>query len=310
MTAIRSLCSITKSPVRLFAKYSFALALVFCAAFSASAQQPAPAFTQIVLFGDSLSDTGNVRVRTNQTSNGLVDYPSQTFNYSNGRFTNDNETDPATDMYLGVWHEQLAQTFLGIPPATQSSLNGGTNYAFGGATTNNGTHDEVAVSTPFGDVTITIDDIGKQMDDYLASHAIDPAALYIVWGGGNDIRNDDSAANVTATVARVTALVTRLINAGAQYIMVPNIPPVGNIPRYLSDPLTVISKNTASANYRHELNASLDTLVADFAAEGVTPAIYRPDVWLNTTRLFALPPRFGFTNTSSSAPRCSRPSPG
>src|SRR3954470_1779629 len=169
----------------------------------------APAFTRVVVFGDSLSDTGNVRARTSAKSSGAIDYPSHTFNYDNGRFTNDTDTDPASHTYLGVWHEQLARSFLGLPAAS-NSLGGGLNYAFGGATTMDGTHEEVAVSTPLGDVTITIDDMGKQMDDYLASHVIDPAALYIVWGGSNDIRNDDTPANVTAAAARDTALVSRL----------------------------------------------------------------------------------------------------
>ena len=53
---------------------------------AAFAQQAVPAFTRVVLFGDSLSDTGNVRNRTNSKTNGVVDYPSHTFNYDNGRF--------------------------------------------------------------------------------------------------------------------------------------------------------------------------------------------------------------------------------
>ena len=267
---------------------------------SASAQQAAPPLSQIVVFGDSLSDTGNVRVRTNARSGGLVDYPSHTFNYSNGRFTNDNGTDPSSTIYAGVWHEQLAQTFLGLQPAAHS-LGGGTNYAFGGATTNNGTHDEVAISTPFGDVTITVDDMGKQMDDYLAAHVVDPSALYLVWGGGNDLRNDDSAASVTATAARATALVGRLANAGAQYIMVPNVPPLGDIPRYSGDPARINSLNAASANYRRELNVDLTSLLSSLALQGIRPTVYRPDIWRNTIRIFSNGPRYGFTNISGSA---------
>ena len=102
--------------------------------FSAFAEQPAPAFSQVIVFGDSLSDTGNVRERTNSASGGLVDYPSHTFNFSNGRFTNDNGCDPSGTIHLGVWHEQLAEIFLGIPAPTHS-LGGGFNYAFGGGTT-------------------------------------------------------------------------------------------------------------------------------------------------------------------------------
>jgi phospholipase/lecithinase/hemolysin len=266
---------------------------------SAFAQTP-PAFSQIIVFGDSLSDTGNVRDRTGSASGGVVDYPSHTFNYANGSFTNDDQTDPSTSLHLGVWHEQLAQGFLGLPVATYS-LGGGLNYAFGGGTTNDGTHEEVAVSTPFGDVTITVDDMGKQMDDYLASHVVDPSALYVVWGGGNDLRNDDSPGNVTTTAARATALAGRLANAGAQYIMVPNVPPLGDIPRYLTDPDRVTTLNFASANYRQELNADLDALLGSLAPQGIAPTIYRPDTWTNTIRIFSDPSRYGFIFTADGA---------
>jgi phospholipase/lecithinase/hemolysin len=275
-----------------------ALACLTLVSINAFAQQ-APPFTQIILFGDSLSDTGNVRSRTNSKSGGTVDYPSHTFNYDNGRFTNDDATNPASHTYFGVWHEQLARTFLGLPPAT-FSLGGGSNYAFGGATTMNGTHQETAVSTPFGDVVITIDDMGKQMDDYLASHVVDPGALYIVWGGGNDLRNDDSAANVTATAARATALVSRLANAGAKYVLVLNVVPVGDIPTYSGDPAKIASGNIAAANYRAELDADLTSLQSTLAGQGLTPTIYRVDAWSDVVRVFSNGPRFGFTNITNS----------
>ncbi|HEV2841262.1 MAG TPA: SGNH/GDSL hydrolase family protein [Chthoniobacterales bacterium] len=270
------------------------LVIASCSSLSAFAQQPAPAFSQIIVFGDSLSDTGNVRDRTGSASGGLVDYPSDTFNYSDGRWTNSSDTDPASATYVGVWHEQLANTFLSIPAATYS-LGGGTNYAFGGATTNDGTHEEVAVSPPFfGDVTITINDMGKQMDDYLAEHTVDPNALYVVWGGGNDLFDDDSAANVIATAARAAALMSRLASAGAQYIMVPNVPPLGDIPKYADDPAKIQSLNAASANYRDELNADLTASLDALALQGITPTLYRVDVWTNTVRVMTYPDRYGF----------------
>jgi phospholipase/lecithinase/hemolysin len=271
---------------------------VSLASITATAQQALPAFTRIVLFGDSLSDTGNVRNRTNSKSNGAVDYPSHTFNYDNGRFTNDDQTDPSSNTYFGVWHEQLARNFLGLQPAT-NSLNGGLNYAFGGATTMDGTHQETAVTTPFGDVVITIDDMGKQMDDYLASHVVDSQALYIVWGGSNDLRNDDSASSVTAAAARATALVSRLANAGAQYILIPNVAPLGDVPRYADSPLTVAAKNQAAANYRVELDADLTALQGTLAAQSLTPTIYRVDAWADAVRVFSNGPRYGFTNLTN-----------
>jgi lysophospholipase L1-like esterase len=141
--------------------------------------------------------------------------------------------------------------------------------------------------------------MGKQMDDYLASHMVDPNALYIVWGGGNDLRNDDSAANVTAT--RATALVSRLANAGAKYIMVPNVPPIGDIPTYSGDPARIATLNIDSANYRLLLDADLNTLQSNLASQGLTPALYRLDIWRNTIRFFSNGPRYGFTNISGSA---------
>ncbi len=265
---------------------------------TAVAQQALPAFTQIVLFGDSLSDTGNVRVRTNAKSSGAIDYPSHTFNYDNGRFTNDDQTNPASKTYFGVWHEQLARTFLGLQPAT-FSLGGGLNYAFGGARTTEGTHQETPVSTPFGAVTITIDDMGKQMDDYLASHTVDPNALYIVWGASNDFRTDDSSANVTANAARVTALVNRIAQAGAKYILVPNISPLGVIPRYASEPARITALNADAAQYRVELDANLTALQSGLATQGLTPTIYRVDMWWDTVRVLSNGPRYGFTNITS-----------
>jgi phospholipase/lecithinase/hemolysin len=78
---------------RYVANLVLGLALV-CGTLSAFAQQAPPPFSQIVVFGDSFSDTGNVRHRANAASGGEVDYPSHTFNYSDGRFTNDNGTNP------------------------------------------------------------------------------------------------------------------------------------------------------------------------------------------------------------------------
>jgi len=262
---------------------------------------PDPTFSRIILFGDSLSDTGNMRDRVNSMTGGTVDYPSGTFNFSDGRFTNSSDTDPGSGTYVGVWHEQLARTFLNIPAATYSA-SGGLNYAFGGARSTDGTHEELAVhSDIFGDVTITVDDLGKQVDEYLGAHTTDPNALYIVWGGGNDLRTDDSEANTIGTADRITALVGRLATAGAQYIMVPNLPPVGNIPRYAQDPGRIVTLNSDSALFRGRLESDLNALVNDLAAQGINPTIYRVDVWTNVIRTFTYPGNYGFTNVRQSS---------
>src|SRR6266480_3727196 len=97
----------------------------------------APTFTQVIVFGDSLSDDGNIAHRVRDTF--TFSYPSSNpFNYSDFRFTDDTNTSPAAILYVGTWHEQLEKTFLGLAVA-KNSLDGGTDYAFGGATTKGGT---------------------------------------------------------------------------------------------------------------------------------------------------------------------------
>ena len=160
--------------------------------------QGAPTFSQVIVFGDSLSDDGNIRNRLEDQY--FISYPGGDYNYSDGRFTNSSDTDPGSDMYAGTWHEQLARDFLGLPAAS-NSLDGGLDYAFGGATTEDGTREVTVISNPDpfigGELTVTIDNLGQQVDDYLADQTVDPAALYVVWGGGNDLFNDDSSDNVT-----------------------------------------------------------------------------------------------------------------
>lgn len=271
-----------------------------CTAGTCLIAQTPSTFSQLIVFGDSFSDTGNVRARTHAVTGGIVDFPGVAFNYSDGRYTNSADTTPPSTTFDGVWHEQLARIFLSVPVAT-NSLGGGTDYAFGGATTENGTRVQTVVITPSGDVIIDIDNMGKQADDYLAAHVIDPSALYIVWGGTNDLLLDDSMASVTATAARATALVSRLANAGAESILVPNLIPLGEVPGISGDPASAASLDTASVNYRAELNADLDGLANRFAGEGIAATIYRLDFWKAAIRFFSDGNRYSFSNTAGSA---------
>ena len=198
----------------------------------------------------------------------------------------------------------MGLTFLGLSAAT-NSLDGGTDYAFGGATTASGTSDRTVISNPFpfggGDFTITVDNLGKQVDDYLASHTPDAAALYIVWGGGNDLFDDDSSTHVTETAANVEALVEQLARAGARNILVPNVSPLGLVPLYKDDASTATALNTAAAQYRSELSSDLDAAVATLAGEGITLNLYRLDAYGLGYRLVANPEDYGLTNVTDSA---------
>jgi len=265
-------------------------------------QAQAPIFTQIIVFGDSLSDDGNIAHRARDTVH--FSYPSSNFNYSNYRFTDDTDTDPAATLYRGLWHEQLAQSFLHLPVAT-NSLDGGTDFAFGGATTKDGTQERTIINNPFpfggGDFTITIDNMGKQVSDYLASHTADPNALYIIWGGGNDLFDDQSMTNVTNTANRVGVLIQRLATAGARNFLVPNVPPLGAIPNSFGDPNRVASLNLDSAIYRNDLNSVIASTKSTLAVGGITIQVYTFDVWLDVIRVLGQPSKYGFINVMDSA---------
>src|SRR2546423_3343028 len=234
----------------------------------------APVFTQVIVFGDSLSDDGNIAHRARDLVG--FSYPSSNFNYSDYRFTDDTNTSPAANLYVGTWHEQLEKTFLGLALA-KNSLDGGTDYAFGGATTKDGTHDRTIINNPFpfggGDFTITIDNMGKQISDYLASHAADANALYILWGGGNDLFDDHSAQSVIDTANRVGGLIVRLANAGARNFLVPNVPPLGAVPNSFGDPTRVLALDYASAIYRDHLNSVISTISGP-AGSGITIHVF------------------------------------
>jgi phospholipase/lecithinase/hemolysin len=270
----------------------------------AAGMAQAPTFSQIIVFGDSLSDDGNLAHRARDTVG--FSYPSSNFNYSDYRFTNDLApiTDPGSHLYSRVWHEQLAKSFLSLPVAT-NSLDGGTDFAFGGATTKDGTQQRTIISNPFpfagGNFTITIDNMGKQVADYLANHTPDPNALYIVWGGGNDLFDDQSATNVTNTANRVGVLIQRLANAGARNFLVPNVPPLGAVPNSFGDPNRVASLDSDSASYRDQLNSVIASTVSALSGGGITVQVYTFDVWLDVLRVLAEPSKYGFVNVTDPA---------
>jgi phospholipase/lecithinase/hemolysin len=262
----------------------------------------APVFTQVIVFGDSLSDDGNIAHRARDLVG--FSYPSSNFNYSDYRFTDDTNTSPAANLYVGTWHEQLEKTFLGLAVA-KNSLDGGADYAFGGATTKDGTQDRTIINNPFpfggGDFTITIDNMGKQINDYLASHATDANALYILWGGGNDLFDDHSAQSVIDTANRVGGLIVRLANAGARNFLVPNVPPLGAVPNSFGDPTRVLALDYASATYRDHLNSVIASTKIGLAGGGITIYVYTFDVWLDVIRVLGQPAHYNFVNTIDSA---------
>ncbi len=183
-------------------------------------------YTSILVFGDSLSDTGNVAHLT-QSQFG-VRIPAPLSGYTDGRFTDGTDTVPAATLYSGVWIEQLAATFP-AKPAVTDSLDGGTNYAYGFAFTGTGTS-PLDLTTG---VTVQVDNVGQQVTDYLSAHPAVPAdTLVVIWGGANDVINATAAADITTAVTGELTAIQRLVTAGATDVLVVNLPPLGAIPRF------------------------------------------------------------------------------
>lgn len=233
-------------PFRLLARA--AAGLVICAA-----TLPASAYSGLVVFGDSLSDSGNNALllaplfggtlpSVQVSGDGFYSWlPSAASTYSNGP----------------VWTQYLAQS-LGLPLAP--SLAGGTNYAYGGAQTGIDGHDVPGLpGFPYS--------LRHQLDGYLGAthHVADPDALYIVAGGGNNVRfaleaiaaGADAATTGAATVANyasdVAGLVGDLKLAGAQHVLVMNTPNFGLTP--LASAMGVSTEATA-------LSWAMDTALA------------------------------------------------
>src|SRR5580692_5899980 len=86
-------------------------------------------FTEFVVFGDSLSDNGNLYVGTSLLGDPTPRPPM----YATGEYTDGTNSVPSTSGPLGLWIEQLAG-FMNLP-VPQPYAKGGSNYAVAGALT-------------------------------------------------------------------------------------------------------------------------------------------------------------------------------
>ncbi len=252
-------------------------------------------YTSIVVFGDSLSDTGNFADLT-QAKYG-VRIPGPEADYTDGRFTDGDDTLPAARNYFGVWIEQFAAT-LPTRPLIKSSLDGGSNYAYGEAKNGNGT--ATIAFGPSGSLSVNVNNIGQQITDYLAtSPGINNKTLFVVWGGANDVIDATSADDIVKAAFAQAINIQRLINAGATQFLVPNIPPVGSTPLFNGSPKTSIPANAASILYNQLLAAGL-SLVRDVNFDKHLHLV-QFDVFSLFNQVVASPAKYSLTNVIASA---------
>ena len=235
-----------------------AIALVACAP-GLRAQE----YGAVVVFGDSLSDSGNVAQGL-----GLAAGLSFTTN-----------PDP-------VWAEIVADE-LGAPGT--NSLAGGSNFAFGGACVN-----------PANACTAPVPGIGLQITQHLGTRPAgeaDPDALYALWAGSNDVvaileaapmpSPGEPPANLSAAVAATVEShvgeIRRLQAAGARHIVVLNLADAGATPyaRRVPVPGVPATLTELSRGYNEALNsglASLDEGIVPINAFGLIDRVVRDPV--------------------------------
>ena len=236
-------------------------------------------YSNLFVFGDSLSDVGNDLLVTG----GAV--PTQTY-YSSGtvvgRFTN------------GLNYADRLATGLGV--GLTPSVQGGTDYAFGGARTSS-----VAAGLP-----ATALSFNQQIGAFTATHAqADSGALFVLWIGANDMSDAITAAalgNPAALGAAVNnamqgigGAIQTLSSRGATHFLIPNLPNLSLIPAVSSRGSAGLSALAQSASLA--FNNALDGTLAQPAFS--TLDIHRYDVFAAQAAITANPAAYGFSNVTS-----------
>ena len=214
----------------------------------------------LYVFGDSLSDVGNIFALTLGAS------PPAAAGYVGGRFTNG-----------GNYTDYLAAS-LGV--ANTASLLGGSNYAFGGAKIDASQLPPLGLLTQYGGM-------------YAPAHLVaDPNALFIVYGGGNDINS--LSVNLNDSLNNLGLIVGGLIQMGATNIVIPNAPDLGRTPDNIN------TQDAAAKTARSKaFNAGLATMVAALESTFLIDLL-TPDVFGFSANILDNPATYGLTNVTDS----------
>ena len=199
--------------------------------------------SNLIAFGDSLSDMGNGK-------NSILNVPDVP-PYWQGRFSNGQ-----------VWLEYMSDAY-GLSTTIGSGTAAGDNRAFGGS------------QTGAGYSYVLLPNVGTQISNYLANvqTTIPSTAVVSLWSGGNDFLYGTANANTIAT--NMEAHIRQLEGAGADEFIIPNLPPLESTPEVMSRTQNQ-QNNIASEVVQY--NQKLATLVSDLSAElGIT--IHSIDAW-------------------------------
>ena len=245
-------------------------ALTLAASCAAAGSASAQTYNRLVVFGDSLSDNGNLYLASGRTQP-----PSPP--YFQGRFSNG----PVFTERLGF----AAANFNG--PVT-----GSINLAYGGSRTDNN------VAFPPG--------MRQQLTTYLGRGGVFGAGdLVSVLGGANNIFQAIPIAGVTATplaainptltaaVADMNFLVNDIASRGAGTILVTNLPRLGITPQFRTSPASALADYAGST-----FNSGLQSALITTAASRTSTNIILFDLAKVSDVLAGSPGRFGLTNVT------------
>ncbi|MBU1540175.1 MAG: autotransporter domain-containing protein [Alphaproteobacteria bacterium] len=246
-------------------------ALTVAAAGAVASAASAQSYGRLVVFGDSLSDNGNLYAATFNTQ------PTSP-PYFQGRFSNG-----------AVFTELLG--FNAGRSAAGASVTGSINYAYGGARTDSS-------AFPPG--------MRNQLLAYTgAGGTFGANDLVSILGGANNIFQGLPAAGaspnptgaiapvISAAAADMTFLVNSIAAAGAGTILVGNIPSLGNAPAFRGTPAAPLAE-FAGTSFNSALLAGLMTTAA--ARPGTNIILF--DVYKVGAALTANPGGFGLTNVT------------
>ena len=237
--------------------------LVLAAGLATAASASTPSYSNMYVFGDSLSDSGNVFALTSGT------YPPAP--YWNGRFSN------------GPTYAEDLAGMLGLA-ATPSLFPGGTNYAFGGAT--------AAPGSNIGGVYPT--DLGTQVTAFRAlSGPADPNALYVVWAGANDMRNNPTGPGIVGAQTGLSGAIQGLYAEGARDFLVMNLPDLGLTPEATHHGINA-QATLLSATYNSFFDLTIGSLRGGLAGSDIRTL----DTFALLNTVVAHPGAYGLTNVT------------
>lgn len=236
-------------------------------------------FSSLVIFGDSLSDTGNL-INSGVTRPFPFSGP-----YDGGRFSNG-----------PLWIEGVAAG-LGLAGQAATYTSGGNNYAYAGSQTG-------AMPPAQQDQIPGL--LVQSQSIWGSSHlAADPNALYVVVAGGNDMRAarslfgsssiEDEANREAAAedaIANLKLTINYLAGRGARNFLVASVPDLG----YTSEAI-LLGLSAASSDATDKFNALMPSVV-DFGT-GLGLSMNFLDLAALNDDILTNPAKYGVTNTTS-----------